>query len=187
MTCERIGELLGSYIDGEVGADERNFIEAHLKSCSRCSLLLASLERVRLTLASFPEIEVRADLKSRLYAIPEKRKRSKLKLKLSLDFLLRPSLQPVFAAATVFMILISFYLFHPNRATIDRSIDRNLHLGYSQVEKFFARAGIWVDQLNAYKDNLLVSLKEWNILGGNEEKTSPTSFEEESPWKKRSS
>lgn len=184
MTCDRIEELLASYLEEELGAAERSFVEEHLKTCPSCSLLLAGLRDAQEALRGFPELEVSQDLRSKLYAIPERKKRWRFRLKFSLDFLVQPSLQPVFAAATVFMILVSFYLFHPDKKAIDRSIDRNLHLGYSQAEKLYAKAGSWADRLKAYKDNILVSIKDWNILGGNEDKTSE---EEESLWKKKSS
>jgi hypothetical protein len=184
MTCDRIEELLASYLEEELGAAERSIVEEHLKTCPSCSLLLAGLKDARGALRGFPELEVSESLRSRLYAIPEGKKRSRFRIKFSLDFLLQPSLQPVFAAATVFMILVSFYLFHPDKKAIDRSIDRNLHLGYSQAEKLYAKAGSWADRLKAYKDNILVSIKDWNILGGNEDKTLK---EEESLWKKKSS
>ena len=184
MTCDRIEELLASYLEEELGPAERSFVEEHLKTCPSCSLLLAGLKDAQGALRGFAELEVSEDLRSKLYAIPERKKRSRFRLKFSLDFLLKPSLQPVFAAATVFMILVSFYLFHPNKKAIDRSIDRNLHLGYSQVEKLYAKASSWADRLNAYKDNILVSIKEWNLLGGNGDQTLK---EEESLWKKRSS
>ncbi len=184
MACDRIEELLASFLEEELGPAERSFVEEHLKTCPSCSLLLAGLREVKGAFHGFPEVEVSEGLKSKLYAIPEEKKSSRFRLKLSLDFLLQPSLQPVFAAATVFMILVSFYVFNPNKKAIDRSIDRNLHLGYSQVEKLYARAGSWADRLKAYKDNFLVSIKEWNLLGGNEDQTLK---EEESPWKKRAS
>ena len=184
MTCDRIEELLASYLEEELGPAERSFVEEHLKTCPSCSLLLAGLRDAQAVLRGFPELEVSEDLRSKLYAIPETKKRLRFRLKFSQDFLLQPSLQPVFAAATVFMILVSFYLFHPNKKAIDRSIDRNFHLGYSQVEKLYAKAGSWADRLKAYKDNILVSIKEWNLLGGNGDQTLK---EEESLWKKRSS
>jgi hypothetical protein len=184
MTCDRIEELLASYLEEELGATERSFVEEHLKTCPSCSLLLAGLRDAQEALRGLPELEVSEDLRSKLYAIPERKKRFKFRLKFSLDFLVRPSLQPVFAAATVFMILVSFYLFNPNKKAIDRSIDRNLHLGYSQVEKFYAKAGSWADRLKAYKDDILASIKDLNILGGNEDRTIQ---EEEFLWKKRSS
>ncbi|MDH7512247.1 MAG: zf-HC2 domain-containing protein [Clostridiales bacterium] len=184
MTCDRIEELLSSYLEEELDAAERNRVEEHLKTCPSCSFLLAGLREVKGAFRGFPEAELSEGLRSKLYAIPRQKKPSRLRLKLSLDFLLQPSLQPMFAAATVFMILVSFYVFNPNKKAVDRSIDRNLHLGYSQVEKLYAKAGFWADRLKAYKDNILVSIKEWNLLGGNEDKILK---EEESPWKKRSS
>ncbi len=184
MTCKELEKLLSSYIEGELGEADRSMVEEHLRACPTCSLLLAGLEEARQALRSFPELEVSEDLKAKLYAIPAKKKRFRLKLKLSLDFLLQPSLQPVFAAASVFMILVSAYFFHPNRTAIEKSISRSLHLGYSQAEKIFARADMWIDRLNGYKDNVILTLKESQLLGGKENNSLQ---EEETLWKKKSS
>jgi len=79
---------------------------------------------------------------------------------------LKPSLQPVFATAAIFLTVLSFYLFSPNKKYIDRTVDQKIHLGYSQVEKLYAKAGSWTDRLADYKDNVLGSLKNWKIFGG---------------------
>ncbi len=184
MTCETVEKLLPAYVEGELAAAEKNLVEEHLRSCPACSLLLADLEATCLTLRNFPELEISADLQAKLYAIPSMKKHLKFKLRLSLDFLVQPSLQPILAAATVLLVLFSFYFFNPSRPAIDRSIDRQLHLGYSQVEKLLARAGQLAGRLNAYKENILVSIKEWNLLGGGE---NSANHEEESSWKKRPS
>lgn len=183
MACEKFEQLLPSYVEGELGAAEKNLVEEHLRSCSACALLRRQLEEVSLSLGHFPELDISPDLRARLYAIPGQKK-PWARLRLSLDFLGQPSLQPVFAAATALLLFLSFYLFHPNRAAIDRSIDRQLHLGYSRIEKTYVKASSWVDRLSAYKDNISTSLKEWNPLRGEENKMTP---EEESSWKKRSS
>lgn len=166
MTCERTEELLSFYLEGEVSPEEAARIEAHLESCARCSRLLSFLEQTHQALAGFPELEPRQNLLSALYAIPKKKKR---RFSLSLDFLLRPSLQPVFAAATVFLTLVSFYVFHPDKKFINRTIDKQIHLGYSQAEKLYTKAGSWADDLGVHKDNILTSLKGMKIFGGNEE------------------
>lgn len=166
MTCERTEELLSFYLEGEVAPEQAARIEAHLESCARCSQLLSFLKQTHQALAGFPELEPSKDLLSALYAIPEKKKK---RFSLSLDFLLRPSLQPILTAATVFLTLVSFYVFHPDKKFINRSIDRQIHLGYSQAEKLYAKAGSWADDLGVYKDNILTSLKEMKIFGGNEE------------------
>jgi hypothetical protein len=163
MKCDRIEELLSPYLEGELEAAEKALVEGHLRTCRACRLLAAALNETRGALAGFPELEVSPSLKTKLYAIPERKKRYSF----ALDFLLKPSLQPVFAAATVFLTLLSFYFFNPNKRSIDRAIDQQIHLGYSQVEKLYARAESWTDRLDGYKDEILSSIKNWKIFGGN--------------------
>jgi len=167
MKCEPIEELLSLYIEGELAAEERAIVESHLQSCPACAELLAILKETRLALSGFPELEVSRELLSRLTAIPTTKK----KFSFSLDFLLKPSLQPVFAAASVFLTLVSFYLFNPNKKMIDRSIEQRLRLGYSRVEKIYARAGSFTDRLGDRADDIFASIKNWKIFGTNEDQT----------------
>jgi len=169
MNCEKIEELLSSYLEGELSTAEKTLVDDHLRTCQGCAILYSAIKETREALSGFPELEVSASLMSKLYAIPEKKK----KFRFSLDFLLKPSLQPIFAAATIFLTLLSFYLFNPNKKYIDRSIDQKIHLGYSQVEKLYAKAESWTDRLGDYKDSVLGSLKNWKIFGGNKDETKP--------------
>jgi hypothetical protein len=162
MNCERIEELLSSFLEGELSASEKSLVERHLATCQACASLYSALQETREALFGFPEAEITESLASKLYAIPERRK----KFSFSLDFLLKPSLQPIFATAAIFLTVLSFYLFNPDKKYIDRTIDQKIHLGYSQVEKLYAKAGSWTDRLVDYKDNVLGSLKNWKVLGG---------------------
>lgn len=167
MKCEKIEELLSSYLENELSTEEKAGVKSHLQTCPRCSSLLSSLEEAHESLVGFPELEVSQDLLKRLHALPRKKR----KFSLGLDFFLRPSLQPVFAVATVFLILLSFYIFHPNKKHINSSIERQLHLGYSKIEKLYAKTGHFKEDLNAFKDNFLNSLQQRKakLLGGNED------------------
>ena len=162
MNCERIEELLSSFLEGGISASEKRLVESHLAACQACSLLYSAVRETRNALFDFPEVEVSESLMSKLYAIPERKK----KFSFSFDFVLKPSLQPVFATAAIFLTILSFYLFNPDKKYIDRTIDQKIHLGYSQVEKLYAKAGSWTDRLADYKDNVLGSLKNWKIFGG---------------------
>jgi hypothetical protein len=167
MTCERIEELLSAFLEGELGQAEKALVESHLAGCPDCTALLAVLSRTQQALADFPELDVSPGLKARLAAIPEQKK----KFSFSFDFVLKPSLQPVFAAATIFMTLLSFYLFNPDKKNIDRAIDQKIHSGYSQVEKLYAKTGSFTDRLGDTADNVFVSVKNWKVFGGNEDPT----------------
>jgi predicted anti-sigma-YlaC factor YlaD len=164
MKCEKIEELLSPYLENELSPEEKKLVQEHLESCKSCRILFSSLAEAKRSLSDFPQLEVSRSLLDRLYSIPAKKKR----FRLSFDFLLRPSLQPVLAAATIFLTLISFYAFNPNRKAIDKSIDRQFHLGLNKVEKLYAKAESFTSSLGEYKDNILVSLKNMKIFGGNE-------------------
>ena len=72
MTCEKFEKLLPLHVEGELDEAERDIVEDHLKLCPGCSLLITSLEELYQTLHNLPELEISTDLKSRLYAIPER-------------------------------------------------------------------------------------------------------------------
>ncbi len=167
MTCERIEELLSAFLEGDLSRAEKALVEIHLSGCPDCTALLAVLSRTEKALAAFPELEVSPGLQAQLASIPERKK----KFSLSFDFVLKPALQPVFAAATIFMTLLSFYLFNPEKKNIDRAIDHKIHSGYSQVEKLYAKAGSFTDRLGDSAENVFVSVKSWKIFGGKEDPT----------------
>jgi anti-sigma factor RsiW len=46
MQCERVAELIGPYMDGELEADDRRFVAAHLDDCPECRRLLEDYRSV---------------------------------------------------------------------------------------------------------------------------------------------
>lgn len=163
MNCEKIEVLFPSYLEDELSPEESAAVRNHLESCPECFSLLSSLKETMDSLAGFPELEPSESLIQRLQTIPKK------KAVPVLNFFLRPSLQPVFAVATILLVLFSFYAFHPNRKQINLAVNRQVHLGFSKLEKLFAKAESFTDHLGAQTDNILVSLKNFNPLGGDEE------------------
>lgn len=161
MRCEKIEELLSPYLEDELSREEKKVVDDHLQTCESCAALLSLLKETRESLTSFPQLEVSQNLLNRLASIPSKKKR----FRLSFDFLLQPSLQPVLAAASIFLVLVSFYLFNPDKKFINKSIDRRIHLGFSQVEKLYAKAESFTASLGEYKDDIIVSLKSIKLFG----------------------
>ncbi|MGB8952122.1 MAG: zf-HC2 domain-containing protein [Candidatus Aminicenantales bacterium] len=167
MKCRQIEELLSPYLENALNTDMKAAIEIHLQSCKSCAILLSLLKETSSSLAEFPELEPSPDLLARLHAIPEKAvpvHARKKKFNFRLDFLLKPSLQPVFAVASVFLIIFSFYFFHPDRKLINQSISRQFHRGYSQIEKLYVKAEEATDNLGAFTDSFIDSLKKLNPL-----------------------
>ncbi|MFQ6109264.1 MAG: anti-sigma factor family protein [Candidatus Aminicenantales bacterium] len=165
MECERIEDLLSPYLEDELTPEERNAVETHLSVCQSCSELLSFMRKTKEDLAQFPELDVSDHLLSRLSSIPAQKKRFRLRW----DFVLRPSLQPILAAATVLIVMVSLYFFTPYRENINQSVDRKVHRGYSKIERLVAEAESFTSSLGAYKDEILVSFKRVNPFGGNEE------------------
>lgn len=165
--CEHMEELLSPYLENELDAQQKQAVYEHLQACPDCSQLLTCMQETREALADFPEVELSPELLDQLQVMPKKRKW--MKLRPSLDFFLRPSLQPVLAAITIFLTLLSFYLFHPHRSQINKSVNRTLHMGYSKIERLYAKAESFTSSLAGHKDSILVSLKNLDLLGGDED------------------
>lgn len=165
MKCEQIEELLSPYIEDELTAEDRRAVDDHLRICPDCTSLLSLFQETTEALSDFPELEVSKDLMAKLYAIPH----TKRKFRLSFDFLVKPSLQPILAAATVLMTLISFYTFHPDKANIDKNINRQFHQGYRRVGSLYSKAESFAASLGQHKGNILDSIKSTKLLGGDEE------------------
>jgi anti-sigma factor RsiW len=166
MTCERIEELLSAYMEGDLSEAERREVGAHLAGCPSCAELLSLLRETRGALAAFPEIEPSPGLMARLNAIPEKKRFFKPVVR----FLLRPDLQPVYAAFSVLFLALSFVFFLPQGNGIRKELDRRLHQGYSQVEKLYAEAGSLTDEVGSLTTSVVDSIKTLNPLKGQEDK-----------------
>jgi hypothetical protein len=165
MECERIEELLSPYLEEELGAEDRQLVDRHLSSCSDCAELLSLMRKASAALSAFPELEISDNLKNRLYEIPLKKK----KFSFSLDFLLRPALQPLLTGATILLMLISFYVFHPDRNIINKTINREIHKGYSAIGQLYTKAESFAISLFDQTDEVLDSLKNSRLFRGKEE------------------
>jgi predicted anti-sigma-YlaC factor YlaD len=165
MECHKIENLLSPYLEDELSPREKQEVERHLESCSGCADLFNLLKETTRSLSSFPEVDVRPELFLELERIPEKKKRRIF----ILDILTRPALQPVMAAAGILLVLFSFYMFHPNRSGINKAVNRHLHMGYSKIERLFARTKSFTSSLGEYKDEIVVSLKNIKLFRGEEE------------------
>lgn len=161
MNCRRLQDLLSAYLEGELDHAGMAECDAHLRMCPDCASLMSAAGDIRRSLSDFPELEASPSLLSKLRTLPEKSKKAPFRL----DFLVKPSLQPVYAAATVLLVVISFYTFNAqNRQTVNKAVSRQFHIGRGRVEKLLARAEGITDGMGAYRDNLLDSFKSLQLL-----------------------
>ncbi|HOI44139.1 MAG TPA: zf-HC2 domain-containing protein, partial [Candidatus Aminicenantes bacterium] len=161
MNCRRLQDLLSAYLEGELGPAGVAECDAHLRTCPDCASLMSAAREIRRSLSGFPELEASPSLLLKLRGLPEKSKKARFRL----DFLVKPSLQPVYAAATVLLVIISFYAFNAqNRRAVNKAVSRQFHIGCGRVEKLLARAEGITDGMGAYRDDLLDSLKSFQLL-----------------------
>ncbi|MBD3414219.1 MAG: hypothetical protein GF421_07315 [Candidatus Aminicenantes bacterium] len=153
MKCTHIEPYLSPYLEKELRPEKMSQIENHIKTCPDCAELLSNIKEARAALAGIPEIEISRSLKKTLYKIPRKR------FKLSFDFLFKPALQPILAAATVMITVITLYSMNPEREQINKTINQHIHMGYSKIERLYARAESLTNTLAGYKESVLFSIK----------------------------
>lgn len=165
MTCDRLEEIISAYLEGELEAAERAAVEAHLKACPACAALLDSVGGAVAELADWPEVEPPPALLERLRAIPSARRpRPAGRLRPVLDWLLRPSLQPVYAAVSVLLLAVTFIAFSSQGQPVRKALDRGFHDGYGRIERLYAKAGSLTGELGGYKDDVLGALRELPLL-----------------------
>ncbi len=174
MTCERIEELLSAYLEGELAPGLRAEVEAHLGSCPECAELAAIMKKALEAAAGFPEFEPSAALLGRLYGIPEAKREKKRLFGQAFDWLARPALQPVYAALTALLMVVSFVAFHPEGRGIRKQINLRLHQGIGSVEKLYADAGSVKGDIKAFSANVVKSFNTLGLLKGDEKDNKTT-------------
>jgi hypothetical protein len=60
--------------------------------------------------------------------------------------------------------LVSFLAFSPGGRMFQKSVNRQLHVGYGKVERLYAKAGSLTDEMGSYKETILGSLKNVKLL-----------------------
>jgi len=68
MKCTQFEEQLSSYIDGELAAEERTHLEAHLAQCGSCRHALARIRHTAGLVQSLGEVPAPAELRARVFA-----------------------------------------------------------------------------------------------------------------------
>lgn len=159
MKCARINKLLCPYLENELSREKKMEVEAHLKTCGRCSNELDNLKKVSLLLFSMPELEITPALQTRLYSLSAQlaiKPRRRIRL---LEFFLKPSAQPVFAAACIVLIFVSFFFFHPDGRHLSRFLKEKASLSLGQFEKAVARVEGLPGYLPLVRKSIVDSLK----------------------------
>jgi len=170
MTCERIEELLSAYLERELAAAEKAEFEAHLAACPGCAELAGLMRKALAAAASFPKVEPSPALYARLYAIPEEKRAKRRLARPVFEWLARPALQPVYAALTAFIAVLTFVLFHPEGQAVRKKIDVGLHRGFGTVEKLYADAGTIKGEVGLLARNVVKSFDALGLSRANENK-----------------
>ncbi len=165
MRCKDIEKLLPLCARGELAAEQLVRVAAHLDRCPACSGLLERLRRTEAALSGIAEIEPGPALMARLRNIPstaQKRRRFP-------SFVLAPSLQPVLAGAFLVLVFTATMVFTPAGGRLLKTIDRQVHAGYSKITRLYARAESVADSLGGAGEKVIVSLETLPPLGRSQE------------------
>ena len=69
MKCGEMLEALSDYIDGELEARLCAEVEAHMRDCPDCQIMVDTLRKTVVLYRQHGHVEVPPDVKSRLYAV----------------------------------------------------------------------------------------------------------------------
>jgi anti-sigma factor RsiW len=69
MKCGEMLEALSDYIDGELEARLCAEIEAHMRDCPDCQIMVDTLRKTVVLYRLHGQVEVPPDVRSRLYAV----------------------------------------------------------------------------------------------------------------------
>jgi anti-sigma factor RsiW len=76
LNCDRVTREVSNYIDGEIDAALRMEIEAHLKGCRYCTVVLNQVKRTVELFCEEEPVELPGDVRARLYEALQKKLRS---------------------------------------------------------------------------------------------------------------
>lgn len=169
MNCRHIEKLLLAYLENELSPKNKGKVEAHLKVCARCASIWENLLKIPPLLSSIPELEVPPHLKSKLYSIPLRLETKPRKPAKIFTFFLNPFWQPVMAVACIFLIILSFFFFHPDGLYLSRIFKEQINLRFGRIEKAVAKMEGLPGYLPLIRKSLVDSLK--NIIQISPEKS----------------
>ncbi|MDH5186715.1 MAG: zf-HC2 domain-containing protein [candidate division WOR-3 bacterium] len=127
MNCHWVKEKIFPYLDGEVTAEERGKIEAHLASCQSCAEELACFKNIRTTAHTLDELKpsdyFEMRLKRRLQVTPKSSVWS---------FLWKRRL--AWAAALPVLVILSFIIFRSSSSKPMPSLQVEADYYYLETE-----------------------------------------------------
>lgn len=110
MTCGEMESLLAGLLDGALSEEERNRVEAHLRTCETCRKTLAELENADRLVKSMEEVEPPPWLKTRVMARVLEEARGKPGILRMLFYPLHVKV-PIQALATVLIAVVAWNVY----------------------------------------------------------------------------
>jgi predicted anti-sigma-YlaC factor YlaD len=147
MDCQKVENLMSTYIENEVSRELHKEITLHLEQCERCRHLKEKVEEL---LVAFPELEedVPFFLKNRLYYIPESQEIEEINE--SKFYYLRW----VAAIIGTFVLFLNLFYF----TNIYPPANKTLHNIVSGIKSFTVETGAFIQKVTESKGMFLFSL-----------------------------
>ncbi|MBN2198259.1 MAG: zf-HC2 domain-containing protein [Candidatus Aminicenantes bacterium] len=164
MRCKDVEKLLPGYLENNLRAEEKARISFHLSRCPACTGCLELLKRTDAALAGIGDLDPGPALMARLQAVPSTaapRRRFSV-------FVFKPAIQPVLAGAFLVTAFIAVLAFTPVGGRMIKTLNRQMHAGYSKITRLYARAESIADSLGGAREQVIVSLENLPPLGGDQ-------------------
>jgi hypothetical protein len=139
MNCQRVEELLSSYIENELSKELHREISLHLEHCDQCKVLKEKIEEL---IYVFPDLEEEVPffLKNRLYYIPESQAVIEERRESKFFYL-----KWLAAAIGTFVLFLNLFYF----TNIYPPAKRMLHSVVARIKTFTVETGAFIEEVRA--------------------------------------
>ena len=122
MNCDEIKKELDSYHDGELGADLRARIEAHLAGCAECRVGLKAIDSIEKLVMKAPEAEISPWFEQRLM--------NRIRAEEGRRWIFGALARPAFAASAALLLIFTIRLGHMYRSDLETAMpERQVEAG----------------------------------------------------------
>jgi predicted anti-sigma-YlaC factor YlaD len=148
MDCQRVEDLISSYIENDLSPELYREVSLHLEQCQHCQQLKETIEDI---ITTFPDLEedVPFFLKNRLYYIPESQE--VLAERIESKFYFLKWLAAAIGTVVLFLNLFYFTNIYP-------PAKRLLHSVVAQVKTFTVETGAFIDEVKESDGTALLTL-----------------------------
>lgn len=155
LDCKKIEEFLSGHLENDLTPDEKNAVDLHIASCSKCRETEENIHHLK---SIFPELnmDIPFFMKNRLYYIAEAREEEPVKS--------WPYIKWVAAAIGTIVLFLNLFYF----TNIFPAANKTLHTAVAGIEQFIVETEAFVERFR--ESNNVIQIDKTKSISKNEEK-----------------